>query len=87
MVDILKEAISLGEGGPTVLHEVECSQLSKGGEKLLYLKEKRERGREGERGDRQWMAHYMKLVRTLLGSDSNTILRTDQHKDVHVLVS
>lgn len=41
MIDVLEEAVALGEGGPTVLHQVERPQLSKGGEKLLHLKGRR----------------------------------------------
>ena len=39
MVDILKEAVALGEGGATVLDEIERPQLPERGEKLLNLRQ------------------------------------------------
>ena len=41
MVDVLKEAVSLGEGGATVLDEIKCPQLSERREKLLHLRRQR----------------------------------------------
>ena len=37
MVDILKEAVALGESGTTILHQIEGTQLTKGRQQLLDL--------------------------------------------------
>ena len=44
MVDVFKEAVSLGEGGAAILDQVERTKFSKRRKQLLHLVE-----REGER--------------------------------------
>jgi hypothetical protein len=53
MVDILKEAVSLGEGGTAVLDKVERTKLTKRRQKLLHLVK---RGGKGQKKSHQLLS-------------------------------